>query len=66
MDLRANIEQQRRLANEIQGEEWCDTNECERSSCHRCYPRRNCTSHTKCVEFTASGEAYTEDEAQRL
>lgn len=31
---------------------WCETNDCEESACHRCFPRRECRDHEKCWEFT--------------
>lgn len=33
---------------------WCDTNACERPTCHRCFPREGCYDHEKCrKEFEA-------------
>lgn len=48
------------------GQEWCDSNECEMPSCHRCFPRKDCTFHEKCQEFTEAGDAYTESEIAAL
>jgi hypothetical protein len=31
--------------------EWCSTNGCESRRCHRCFPRKECKVHEKCVEF---------------
>lgn len=29
---------------------WCDTNTCERPTCHRCFPKEGCYDHEKCQE----------------
>jgi len=34
------------------GRDGCESNQCEQIACHRCFPRLNCTLHTKCEEFT--------------
>lgn len=45
---------------------WCETNDCERPGCHRCFPRRDCVDHAKCRDFTRDGEAYSDADAARL
>lgn len=32
-------------------ENWCDDNTCESLSCHRCFPIKTCTDHSKCREW---------------
>jgi len=31
---------------------FCESNECEATDCHRCFPRHGCEDHDKCGEFT--------------
>lgn len=47
-------------------EDWCSTNDCERASCHRCFPRTDCLDHEKCRDFADRGEAYTDEQAEEL
>lgn len=37
----------------------CDNN-CKVLECHKCYPRKNCTKHEKCNDFTRREEAYVD------
>ena len=38
---------------------FCENNDCEAASCHRCFPRTGCADHERCKDATARGEAYT-------
>lgn len=29
---------------------WCETNDCDIETCHRCFPRKGCIDHKKCQE----------------
>lgn len=42
-------------------ETYCPDNDCERLTCHRCFPRKDCDDHEKCV---TQGEM-TEAEIQK-
>lgn len=46
--------------------DYCQTNDCEDPECHRCWPRKGCEDHSKCIEFTKSGEGYSEREIEEL
>jgi len=37
--------------------DWCETNDCEQTSCHRCWPREGCGLHDKCMDFASRSEA---------
>lgn len=39
------------------GLEYCESNECDRPECHRCFPREGCGLCAKCREFTRAGTA---------
>ena len=28
---------------------WCSTNDCDDERCHRCFPRKGCYEHRKCI-----------------
>ena len=32
--------------------DFCETNSCDSRRCHRCFPRRGCSTHEKCQEFS--------------
>lgn len=42
----------------------CETNNCDVTECHRCFPRKDCPHHAKCKEFTTSGDAFSDDEVK--
>lgn len=29
---------------------WCESNSCDIETCHRCFPRKGCIDHKKCME----------------
>lgn len=43
------------------GSDYCETNECDEPTCHRCYPREGCRLHEKCREFTRGDVAEVVD-----
>lgn len=63
LQLKADAEN--KASGDFEGSIWCDSNECDRASCHRCFPRKDCTEHAKCEDFTDDGDAYTEEQAKQ-